>query len=53
MDPNRGDLSVMGSLPFFHIYGFTVAMNMAINWAAMLLFVPNPRDVEMIYNLIK
>ena len=53
MDPNRGDFSVMGSLPLFHIMGFSCAMNLALNWAAALLLVPDPRNVEMIYNMIK
>jgi len=53
LDPNQGNFSVIGSLPFFHIFGFTCAMNLALNWAGALLIVPNPRDIEMIYNLIK
>ena len=53
LDPNRGNFAVMGCLPFFHIYGFTCAMNLALNWAGALLLVPDPRDSKMIYELIK
>lgn len=53
LDPNRGNFAVMGCLPFFHIYGFTCAMNLALNWAGTLLLVPDPRDTKMIYELIK
>ena len=53
LDTNRGNFSVVGCLPFFHIYGFTCAMNLALNWAGTLLLVPDPRDSKMIYELIK
>jgi long-chain acyl-CoA synthetase len=53
MDSNRGNFAAVGMLPFFHVFGFNLVMNMAINWAAALLLVPNPRDVEMVYRLIK
>ena len=36
---------VMGALPFFHIYGLTVAMNLAIVLAAELIALPMPRPV--------
>ncbi len=52
LEPNKGNFSVMGCLPFFHIYGFTCAMNMAINWAGCLLLVPDARDSRMIYELL-
>ena len=53
VEANRGNYSVIASIPFFHIYGFTCAMNLALNWAGTLLFVPDPRDIKMMYNLIK
>ena len=53
LDPNRGNFAVMGCLPLFHIYGFTCAMNLALNWAGALLLVPDPRDSKMIYELMK
>lgn len=53
LEPNQGDFSVIGGIPFFHSYGFTCSMNLALNWAGALLLLPNPRDIEMMYNLIK
>lgn len=53
LDVYRGEFAVLGAIPFSHIYGFTCAMNLAINWAGNLLLVPDPRDNEMIYRLIK
>ncbi|MEM3593648.1 MAG: AMP-binding protein [Candidatus Jordarchaeaceae archaeon] len=53
LDVYRGDFSVLGAIPFSHIYGFTCSMNLALNWAGNLLLVPDPRDSNMIYQLIK
>lgn len=36
---------VMAAIPFFHVYGMTVAMNMSINLAATAVLIPNPRDI--------
>ena len=53
LDSHRGKFAVMGCLPFFHVMGFTCAMNLALNWAGALLLVPDPRDTKMIYELTK
>jgi long-chain acyl-CoA synthetase len=53
LESNKGNYSVVGALPFFHSFGFTCAMNLALFWAGKLLIVPNPRDVELTFNLIK
>ncbi len=37
---------VAGALPFFHIYGLTVAMNLAVVLAAELIVLPTPRPVS-------
>jgi long-chain acyl-CoA synthetase len=52
LEPNKGNFSVMGCLPFFHIYGFTCAMNVTLYWAGCLLLVPDARDTKMIYELL-
>jgi long-chain acyl-CoA synthetase len=52
LEPNKGNFSVMGCLPFFHIYGFTCAMNVALYWAGCILLVPDARDTKMIYELL-
>ncbi len=53
MEAYQGEFAVLGCIPFSHIYGFTCAMNLALNWAGNLLLVPDPRDNEMIYQLVK
>jgi long-chain acyl-CoA synthetase len=53
LEPNQGDFSVVGGIPFFHSYGFTCSMNLALNWAGALLLLSNPRDIDMMYYLIK
>jgi long-chain acyl-CoA synthetase len=44
---------IVGALPFFHIYGLTVAMNLAIHLAAELIVLPSPRPVEQILRVLE
>lgn len=37
---------VMGAIPFFHVYGMTVAMSLAMYIGARLVIVPNPRPID-------
>jgi long-chain acyl-CoA synthetase len=37
---------MMGAIPFFHVYGMTVAMSLGIYSAAKLIILPNPRPIE-------
>jgi long-chain acyl-CoA synthetase len=39
---------VAGLLPFFHSYGLTVSMNLAVALAAANVLFPNPRDIPAI-----
>lgn len=41
----RGKDSILGALPFFHVYGMTVVMNFAVRLAATMILVPkfNPK----------
>jgi long-chain acyl-CoA synthetase len=37
---------VMGAIPFFHVYGMTVAMSLAVYLGAEIIIVPNPRPID-------
>jgi long-chain acyl-CoA synthetase len=41
---------VLGALPFFHSFGLTVSMNLAVGLGAANVLIPNPRDVP---NIVK
>jgi long-chain acyl-CoA synthetase len=43
---------VLGALPFFHSFGLTVSMNLAIGLAATNVLIPNPRDIAAIIEAI-
>jgi long-chain acyl-CoA synthetase len=49
----QGTERVVGALPFFHIYGLTVAMNLAIHLAAELIVLPAPRPVEHVLQVLQ
>ena len=36
----------LGALPYFHIFGMTIAMNEPLAMGATLVLIPNPRDIE-------
>ena len=42
----------LGALPFFHSYGLTVVMNLAVRLAAAVVLIPNPRDVPGIIKAV-
>uniref|UniRef100_UPI0026148947 long-chain-fatty-acid--CoA ligase n=1 Tax=uncultured Thermus sp. TaxID=157149 RepID=UPI0026148947 len=41
-DFQEGKEVVLGAIPFFHVYGMTVAMNLALLGAAKLVLLPRP-----------
>ncbi|WP_234504695.1 long-chain-fatty-acid--CoA ligase [Thermus brockianus] len=41
-DFREGGEVVLGAIPFFHVYGMTVAMNLALLGAAKLVLLPRP-----------
>jgi long-chain acyl-CoA synthetase len=41
-DFREGEEVVLGAIPFFHVYGMTVAMNLALLGAAKLVLLPRP-----------
>jgi len=42
----EGKERIMGAIPFFHVYGMTVAMLLSIYLGAELVIVPNPRPID-------
>jgi long-chain acyl-CoA synthetase len=44
---------ILGALPFFHSFGLTVCMNLAVRLAATLVLIPNPRDIPAIVKSIQ
>ena len=47
-----GKERVMGAIPFFHVYGMTVAMSLAMYIGAQLIVVPNPRPIDGVMKAI-
>ncbi len=48
----EGHERVVGAIPFFHVYGMTVAMSLAIYSGAKLIIVPNPRPIDGVMKAI-
>jgi long-chain acyl-CoA synthetase len=48
-----GGERMMCAIPFFHVYGMTVGMNVAIALAAEMIVVPNPRPIENVMHVIQ
>jgi long-chain acyl-CoA synthetase len=50
----RGQEVMLGCLPFFHVFGLTVAINFPVYVAAAIVLMPDPRDIRsMIKNIAK
>ncbi|WP_114314020.1 long-chain-fatty-acid--CoA ligase [Thermus caldifontis] len=47
-DFQEGKEVVLGAIPFFHVYGMTVAMNLALLGAAKLVLLPRPEIKPMV-----
>jgi len=48
----QGQERCIGALPFFHIYGMTVAMLFTIYHGSEVIILPNPRHIETIMQII-
>jgi long-chain acyl-CoA synthetase len=48
-----GQEKVMCAIPFFHVYGMTVAMLYGVYVGAELVIVPNPRPIDNVMNIIQ
>jgi long-chain acyl-CoA synthetase len=49
----HGHEKVLGALPFFHVYGMTVAMLYSLATGAELIVVPDPRDTGLLLQIIQ
>ena len=52
IDAKPGKEVVLGALPFFHVFGLTVAMNYPVLVAAAIVLMPDPRDIAQIVSNI-
>ena len=52
-ESQRGGERMMCAIPFFHVYGMTVGMNLSIALAAQMIIVPNPRPIENVMDVIQ
>ncbi|MDY6930546.1 MAG: long-chain fatty acid--CoA ligase [Halobacteriota archaeon] len=41
-----GEEVCMGALPFFHVYGMTIAMNVSLALGGSIVLMPDPRDIK-------
>ena len=48
VDVRRGREVMMGVLPFFHVFGLTVAMAFPLSVAGAVVLMPNPRDMPQL-----
>jgi long-chain acyl-CoA synthetase len=48
-----GGEKMMAAIPFFHVYGMTVAMIYSIHIGAEIVIVPNPRPIENVMTIIQ
>lgn len=48
-----GGEKMMAAIPFFHVYGMTVAMIYSIHMGAEIVIVPSPRPIDNVMNVIQ
>ena len=48
----EGKERMMGAIPFFHVYGMTVAMSLGIYLGAELVLLPVPRPIDVVMKAI-
>ncbi len=48
----RGEPVVLGALPFFHVYGMTVAMLYGLYMGGTVVVLPNPRPIDNVMKVI-
>ncbi len=49
---DRGKVIMMGALPFFHVYGMTVALLLGLYNGGKVVMVPNPRPIDIVMEAI-
>lgn len=47
-----GQESCLGAIPFFHVYGMTVAMALAMYLGGCLVVMANPRQIDLVMEVI-
>ncbi|ABF45369.1 MULTISPECIES: long-chain-fatty-acid--CoA ligase [Deinococcus] len=52
-DLRPGQEVTLAAIPFFHVYGMTVGMNLSMLTGATLVLVPNARDIRMVLSQIE
>ncbi len=52
-DLKDGQEVTLAAIPFFHVYGMTVAMNLSILIGASMALIPNARDIKMVLSQIQ
>ncbi|MFC4427477.1 long-chain-fatty-acid--CoA ligase [Deinococcus navajonensis] len=52
-DLREGQEVTLAAIPFFHVYGMTVAMNLSVLTGATIVLVPNARDIPMVLSQIQ
>lgn len=52
-DAKEGQEKVLAAIPFFHVYGMTVAMNLGIAIAATLVLMPRPTPIDDVLKTIQ
>ncbi|NOZ72689.1 MAG: long-chain fatty acid--CoA ligase [Chloroflexi bacterium] len=52
-DLKPGEEKFMGAIPFFHVFGMTVAMLLGLKSAGEVFVVPNPRDIGFVMEQIQ
>lgn len=52
-DLQDGQEVTLGAIPFFHVYGMTVAMNLSLLIGANIVLIPNPRDIKALLSAIE
>ncbi|MFQ5770336.1 MAG: AMP-binding protein, partial [bacterium] len=50
---NESDEVILCALPFFHSYGLTTGLHLAVYLKSMMVLIPNPRDIKMILMAIQ
>jgi long-chain acyl-CoA synthetase len=51
-DMEEGRECTMGAIPFFHVYGMTVAVLLSIYLGGQLVTLPNPRPIDVVMQAI-
>lgn len=46
------DMSYLGAIPMFHVYGLVVLLTQAIIGGGSIILIPNPRDVDEVIDVI-